>query len=158
MLLAPGGTGSVVFNVSLAGSLSDIGTPIISILRNGIVTTVPVTIDNTVVGRYVGTFTVPANWVGYDKADALFELTYGDGGSPKTIECSKSVGVIGAAGLDDLQEINIDRIIDLMEADQVFENGMMTYYLKDSNQTIVLHQQNYNGDSACADNTSLTSS
>ena len=145
MHLAPGLNGSVVFNVSLGGTQSDIGTPAITILRNGIVTTVPVTIDNSVVGRYVGNFTVPSNWVEYDEVHALFTLSYMLGTMAQGLECSKPVGVVTIAPQ------STEFIADLLVADQIrTRNGDGTYTIRyfqeGSNQTVLLHEQIQTGD------------
>lgn len=156
MNLAPGGEGTVVFNVALDGSQSDIGIATITILRNNVVTAIPVTIDNSVTGRYVGSFDVPANWQEYDVVTSIFELEYGLGAVTRTIECPKSVGVVTVAPL------TTELIAELLTADQVrtTENGVttITYYEEGSNQTQILHRQVQTGD-PCEDATvSLISS
>lgn len=149
MNLAPGGQGSVVFNVILGGNLSDIGTPTIVVLRNGIVTTVPVTIDDAVTGRYIGTFTVPATWIEYDKVTALFKLDYMLGTLNESLECSKTVGVVTIAPQTS------EFIADLLQADQVKIGDQIVYFLKDSGQTVELHRQTITGD-PCEGDVSLT--
>ncbi len=145
MHLAPGLNGSVVFNVSLGGTRSDIGTPAIIILRNGIVTTVPVTIDDSIVGRYVGNFTVPTNWVEYDEIHAIFTLTYMLGTMEQELECSKSVGVVT------ITPQTTEFIADLLVADQIKIDNLdgtytIKYFQEGSNQTVLLHEQIQTGD------------
>jgi len=148
MNLSPGGSGSVVFNVAYEGTRSNIGSASITILRNGIVTTVPVTIDNSTTGRYVGSFTVPANWMEYDMVTSIFELEYPLGTLTRTISCSKPVGVVTAVPL------GIEFISDLLQADQVKVGNQIVYYLKGSGQTVELHRQTQVGD-PCEEDVSL---
>ena len=51
---------------------------------------------------------------------------------------------------------SIDFIIDLLEADQVVVGGVITYYLKGSGQTVILHKQDISGNSSCATDVSIT--
>ena len=149
MHLRPGGTGSVQFHVQLEGQLSATGTAVFTVYRNGVATTVPVTVSSPVPGQYITTFTVPSNWVEYDLVEMRAELTYGLG-TPRTIACTKSVGVVTEAPLD------IDFIRALMVADQVKTGNTITYYEQGSGQTVILHQQEQTGD-PCDGDVSLTS-
>lgn len=148
MNLSAGGSGSVVFNVTYEGTRSDIGTASIIILRNGIVTTVPVAIDSSITGRYVGSFTVPSNWMEYDLVTSLFQLEYPLGTLTRTLECSKAIGVVTALPM------SVEFLSDLLQADQVREGNQIVYYLKGSAQTIELHRQTQVGD-PCEGNVSL---
>lgn len=140
MNLAPGRQGTVTFNVTQSGNLSNVGTASITVIRNGIVTTVPVTIDNSVVGRYVGTFTVPGNWEEYDIVEAAFTLSYMQGTLNNTIECTKQVGTVTLVPGD------IDFINAILTADQVKIGNTIQYFQAGTNQTVLLHTQVLSGD------------
>lgn len=50
-----------------------------------------------------------------------------------------------------------DAILDLLQADQVVDAaaGTIKYWLKGSNQTVLLHEQDVTGNSSCATDVSL---
>jgi len=148
MNLNPGGLATAHFNVQHEGDLSDIGSPSFVVIRNGIETTVPITVDNTIVGNYSLGFTVPATWVEYDLVYVRMSLEYGMGMNTRTIACSKPVGVVTAVPL------GIEFISDLLQADQVKVGNQIVYYLKGSGQTVELHRQTQVGD-PCEEDVSL---
>ncbi len=150
MLIYPGQTGVVAnFTYTVGSILSTADTASAIVLRNGIDTVVPVVLTTASTGRYKATFDIPATWVGYDRVDVRFEATTGG----MVIECTKPLAVIGAAGLDDQQEVNIDRVLDLLEADEVITGGKAYKLLRGT--TIVLLEKDITG-STCADDVSLT--
>lgn len=159
MIIAPGGTAIVHFNVTLQGDLSDVGNATFTVLRNGVATSIVPTISQDIVGHYTVSYDVPSNWIGYDVTSVRMQLEYGLGANPKTIACTKSVGVIGASGIDDQQEQTLDFIADLLQADQVVDSnaGKVYYYLKNSGQGVLLHEQDLTGNSSCTTDVSLIS-
>lgn len=72
------------------------------------------------------------------------------------------MGDCGDATIANQQELlaRNTAILDLLQADQVFDKdaGTINYYLKGSGQTVLLHAQNVNGTSSCAESTSLIGS
>ena len=153
MLLQPGGQATVHFSTQLSGVTQDVGVVSAIVIRNAVATSiVPVITHVLSAGVYAVSFTVPANWVGYDKAFVQFTLQV----DRDQVICTKPAGVVAAAGLDDELEVNIDRLLDLMEADQVKIGDTIFYYLKGSNQTTLLHQHDIAG-STCVDDVSLIS-
>lgn len=149
MNLQPGGVAAVAANVLLGGDLSAAGTLSAVVFRNGIATTVVVTVSNPSVGLYVATFTVPPTWVEYDRVDVRFSLVWGLGG--ETLACMKTVGVVTLVP-------NLTTFIsELLTADQVRVGDKIYYYAAGTGQTVLLHEQDISGASACAGDVSLVS-
>lgn len=152
MNLEPGGNATSHFNVINDGDLSIVGSPSFTVMRNDLVTTVPVTFASDIAGHYAVNFTVPNNWNEYDLVYVRMQLTYGLGASPRTIACTKPVGVVTATPL------SVEFIADLLVADQVktVANGVTTiqYFQQGTNQTVLLHEQIQSGD-PCEGNVNL---
>lgn len=132
------------FDVSLQGELQTIGEATAIVFRNGNPTTVETTITNPLTGHYRVGFVVPSDWPALTKVDVRMELTY----NGKTIGRTKPVGIVG----DDFNDLTVERIADLLEADQQVANGFLTYYLKGT--TEILLQKAISGET-CVDGVSL---
>lgn len=117
MIVQPGGTAFAFFNVSINGADTSIAPIGADVRRNGIVTTVQVQILEVSTGGYQCSFTVPSDWVGYDQVHVAFTLNH----LGENLTCVKHVGTVGAAALDDHLEYNLDRILDLLEADETYD-------------------------------------
>lgn len=150
MLLQPGGQAHVHFTVNLGGVTQDVGVVSAVVIRNDVVTSIVPVIShvNVEAGIYVVGFAVPANWVGYDQAFVQFRILH----NHALTSCTKLAGVVAAAGLDDALEINIDRILDLLEADEVKIGNKL--YKRLAGTTTVLLEKDVNG-STCVDDVSL---
>ena len=138
MNLLPGGIAVVSFNVQINGNLSNVGNATAVVFRNGILTSIVPTITSDIVGHYTVSFSVPGNWVEYDKAEARFELEWGQGG--ETIACTKYVGTVTLVPGD------IDFINAILTADQVKVGNTIQYFQAGTNQTVLLHTQVLSGD------------
>lgn len=119
--------------------------------RNGIVTTLAVTIDEVSTGSYRCSFTVPSDWIGYDQVHVAFTIGY----LGENLTSVKHVGTVGAVGLDDDQEYNFDRVLDLLEADETFDkvSGKARKLLRGT--STVLLEKTVIGDT-CAESLSIS--
>lgn len=134
-MLKPGGQAVEFFSVSIGGQNISMSAYGADVRRNGLVTTVPVVITEVSTGSYRCDFTVPSDWVGHDHVHVAFTINY-FGNNLTTI---KHVGTVGSAGLDDDTEYNIDRVLDLLEADETFDaqSGKARKLLRGTNTVLL---------------------
>lgn len=150
-VLLPGGTAVVHFNTHTGGARTAADDTTALVFRNGTLTSIAPVITVSGVGHYIVTFNVPPNWVGYDRAWVEFSFLH----MGEWNACSKDAGVVGAAGLDDNQEFSIDRILDLLEADETYDkaSGKARKLLRGTNT--VLLEKDVAG-STCVDSVEIT--
>jgi len=151
MIVRPGGTAVAYFNVSINGIDTSVATFGADVRRNGIVTTVPVTILEVSTGNYQCQFDVPSDWIGYDQVHVSFTLNY----LSENLTCTKHVGTVAAAGLDDDMEFNLDRMLDLQEADETFDQASGTARKLLRGTSTVLLEKTVTG-SSCVESVSIT--
>lgn len=125
-------------DVSVAGSAQ--------VYRNEIATVVPVTLTEGEVGQYSVAFDVPGDWIGYDQIHVRFELVY----LGEVLSCTKYAGTVSDAYV----ESSIDRILDLLEADETYDkvSGKARKLLRGTNT--VLLEKDVVG-STCVDSVSI---
>ena len=152
MVIRPNGTSFVHFNTHVNGVREDAFRTKATVFRNGVQTSIAPGITHVGTGHYIVQFTVPANWTGYDQAWVSFEFQQFPG-----IEwnaCSKYAGVIGASGIDDNIDVTIERILDLLEADETYDKATGKAQKLLRGTPTVLLEKNVDG-STCVDNVRL---
>lgn len=151
MLIKPGAIAYAYFAVSIGGANESVDTYNADVRRNGVITTVATTITNTTTGVYLVSATLPGDWNPDDQVHVGFNITH----LGKTLTCVKSIGVISALSLDMTQEVMVERLLDLLESDEVYDDdtGKATKYLRGTNT--VLLEKDVTG-SALSDSVSLS--
>ena len=140
MFITQGGVATCSFDVALGGAVSGVGTASATVYRNGTITGIAPTIVSDTTGHYSISFTVPTTWDEYDIAEIRFILNY----MGQEIACTKQAGAVSDTNK-------------LLKADQVRVGNKIFYYEAGTGQSVLLHEQDITGDSACAGDVSLTS-
>lgn len=151
MLIRQGGTARALFNVHLGGVDAAGDSTTATVYLNGVLTAIVPTITSLATGLYVVEFGVPTAWVGYDQAHVRFSVTFGS----RTQSAVKSAGVVAASGVDDDQDFAIERLLDLAEADETFDNATSKARKLLRGTNVVLLEKNVVGTS-CTDSVQLT--
>ena len=150
-MIRPGQSGVVHFNTHAGGVRTDADTTTATVWRNDSPTVVPAQVTRAAIGHYVITFVVPSNWQPDDRAYVVFEFEFlGQWNS-----CTKDAGPIGVAGFDIDSDTILERLLDLLEADETFDSasGKARKLLRGTN--VVLLEKDVAG-TTCTESVALT--
>jgi len=137
MLLRPGGTAVVHFDTSVAGDDTPAAAVDVAVYRGELLTSIVPTVTLENVSHYVVSFTVPANWLPYERVFVAMTSEY----LAAEHTCTKYAGQIDPNALQ--AELAIAEQVKTDNNDGTFT---VRYYQRGSNKTVLLHTQVISGD------------